>query len=432
MFQAALPAGAASVLAWLIMALLATALGAALAAWVRRRRAFDLFYAGTLAPWLVFMALAAIQGAEPATAQFTQAARLAYQLAMMGVTLFLFHCATTMQPLQWALVGFQAVVGGALALFPPVQPHAWLWFNTVCASLLALLLAHAVRQDVGERGWMALLVGVCGLGVAFVDQRAAGRGAPALSVSHYFYAVALFILWRAVGKPRQEETLKSPDSALRQERQRMADELHDGVGAQLTSLISALDYGSPEQRATAATLQHCLLELKLAVDGLQQGESVIEHLASLRYRMQPLLEAASVEMEWVIADEAMLERFEGDRARETMRVAQEALANAIRHSGASRVKLACCYVKSRKALMMEVADNGVGLPSRPLVHGDPQGPGTAGGGKGLHGMQRRAERLGGTLELEGRHGQGTVVRLLVPFDAPARAAERPPVDRAAA
>ncbi|MCB2038773.1 MAG: hypothetical protein KDF56_17940, partial [Ottowia sp.] len=70
--------------------------------------------------------------------------------------------------------------------------------------------------------------------------------------------------------------------------------------------------------------------------------------------------------------------------------------------------------------------------SRPLVHGDPRGPGAAGSGKGLLGMQRRAERLGGTLELEGRHGQGTVVRLLVPFDAPARAAERPPVDRAAA
>jgi signal transduction histidine kinase len=93
---------------------------------------------------------------------------------------------------------------------------------------------------------------------------------------------------------------------------------------------------------------------------------------------------------------------------EVLRVAQEALANVTRHSGAAHVVVGLRYDSSR--LTLTVADDGRGF-----VTTDDSLP--AKGHFGLQGMRERAEQVGAQLIVESTPGKGTSVRLDVPIAA---------------
>ena len=95
------------------------------------------------------------------------------------------------------------------------------------------------------------------------------------------------------------------------------------------------------------------------------------------------------------------------------RVAQEALVNAARHSGASHVDVTLERCDGRVRLV--VADDGSGFAFA-----------QQGKGLGLDGMRERALLVGGALQVDSRPGKGTTVRLEVP--AGERAVDRPAGD----
>jgi two-component system, NarL family, sensor histidine kinase UhpB len=85
------------------------------------------------------------------------------------------------------------------------------------------------------------------------------------------------------------------------------------------------------------------------------------------------------------------------------RVAQEALLNVHKHARARRVDV---HLEERDgALVLEVTDDGVGVPADAL---------TAGRGAGLRGLRDRADLLGGTLEIGRRESGGTRLVLRLP------------------
>ena len=87
------------------------------------------------------------------------------------------------------------------------------------------------------------------------------------------------------------------------------------------------------------------------------------------------------------------------------RVAQEALANVARHSGANRVEVDLVYTAG--TLTLEISDDGRGF--------DPaQDPGE---GFGLQSMRERLTRLGGRVEVESAPGEGTTITCVCPLDA---------------
>ena len=377
---------------------------------------FALPYAATLVCWLALLASNFWIDSGGLKGDGRALTRVLYQVTVLSVTAFLLLAMHGFFGIKRALTLLQAVLGTVLALTDAMH-EAWFWVNALLSS--GLLLAQAIWRRPSSQGWMGLLVGVSGVGVMVTDLREAADGPIMISTSHYFFVVALFVLRMAL-MPRAsvEATVRTQPAA--QERQRLAQELHDGVGSHLASIISALDLGTAQQRETAASLQHCMAELKLLVDGMDADASLLSHLASLRYRMQPLLAVAGIDLEWQIADEPALESVQGDAALQFLRLAQEALANVVRHSGANRVVLTCCHVKAQQALMLEVADNGVGMPTGlRTVHPDTFSEGES-LGKGMRSMARRAARLGGLLVVEGVHGQGTRIRLLVPMARPAK------------
>jgi two-component system sensor histidine kinase UhpB len=95
------------------------------------------------------------------------------------------------------------------------------------------------------------------------------------------------------------------------------------------------------------------------------------------------------------------------------RVAQEALVNAARHSGASRIEVSLEPCDS--SIRLQVSDNGSGFAF------DEEGKGL-----GLSGMRERALLVGGTLEIDSSPGRGTTVKLEVPAGAPRLDTDRIP------
>jgi two-component system sensor histidine kinase UhpB len=87
-----------------------------------------------------------------------------------------------------------------------------------------------------------------------------------------------------------------------------------------------------------------------------------------------------------------------------LRIAQEALQNALRHANAGRVDVTLGADDGR--LRVAVADDGVGF--------DPDEPGLRSRRLGLTSMEERARALGGTLSIESRPGAGTTIVLEVP------------------
>ena len=399
--------------------------GYALLGWRQRGDTRDLRYGLVLLAWSALLVAGELGHLGVSDEVVRAATRGSYQLTILAVSAFLM---AWVRGLGWGdkvLMASQAALGLFLAplqaaALPAGWGQAWFWVNALGITALVLRLAHAIWRRTDAESWMVLLVAVLGLGVVLTDLRQAADGPALVSVSHYFFAVALFVLWLAltqrVGNSRR--SIGEGGSSAHQVQRQLAQDLHDGVGSQLTTLISALDAGSPEQRATAATLQQCLLELKLLVDGINEEGSVVSHLASLRYRMQPLLAAAGMDLQWRLVDEEQLERAQGPAARQVLRVAQEALANAVRHSGADTVVLSCCHMNSADALLLEIADNGKGMAyeryARTASSGEPH---RASHGKGLSGMVLRASQMHGQLSVESAPGEGTRVRLQVPMAA---------------
>ena len=403
-----------ALLPWVALLLALALAGYALGLGARRHRRLDAVFGGTALAFaaLALLGLAANYGwmSPPALLPLTQ---VMYQLMTLGVIVFLLVAAHGWRPLQQVIVAAQAVLGlGLIALAPAPLGHlpAWAIVNIVCATLLLLSLAYALLvRHAGAPAWMVMLAALASLNVMLNDFRAAEGGALSASWSQVLLLLILLALW--LTRTRRIRAMAPPGQhPMPLDRQRLAQDLHDGVGSHLTTIISALDAGTAKERTTAALLQECLVELKLLVDGMDEEASVLSLLASLRYRIEPLLTAANIRLHWSVADDDDLERVTGDTARQVLHLTQEALANVLRHSGADRVAITCCVSKAQQALLLEINDNGIGLRDVPGRQAR-QRP----CGKGLRGMRARAHQLGGQLSIESAPHRGTRLRMLVPL-----------------
>jgi signal transduction histidine kinase len=92
--------------------------------------------------------------------------------------------------------------------------------------------------------------------------------------------------------------------------------------------------------------------------------------------------------------------------QQLLRIAQEAVANVMKHANASRIGIK--LEREPKSLRLRIVDNGRGFEERDAFAAHE-------GHFGLLGMRERAERLGGGLHLASRLGEGTEVEVSVPL-----------------
>jgi signal transduction histidine kinase len=205
---------------------------------------------------------------------------------------------------------------------------------------------------------------------------------------------------------------RSRELSILAERNRLALELHDAVSQKLFSLVLTAEAAGTlldrDADAVAARAQVAKVQ--------ESARSALEELRSLIFELRPpdlardgLCGALRKHVEVVrpLLPQAIELDLEADldvepaRAREILRIAQEALANALRHAEAEHVWVRLGAEDGR--LVLEVRDDGVGF--------DPDAAAVRSRRLGLTSMEERAQRLGGRLTLRSEPGAGTTVRL---------------------
>ncbi|MGW1872336.1 GAF domain-containing sensor histidine kinase [Streptomyces sp. NPDC001975] len=206
---------------------------------------------------------------------------------------------------------------------------------------------------------------------------------------------------------------RSRELTIAEERSRLAHELHDAVSQKLFSLrltaqaAAALVDRDPsrakgEMQQVAALAAEATDELRAAVVELRPAALDEDGLvATLRTQVQVLDRAHGARVTFAASGFRALPAAQEEAL---LRVAQEALHNALRHSGAEHVDVT---VNRRGAgAVLRVTDDGSGF--------DPHLTRSAGRHLGLVSMRDRASGVGGTLTVESAPGKGTTIEMEAP------------------
>ncbi len=195
--------------------------------------------------------------------------------------------------------------------------------------------------------------------------------------------------------------------ALASERERLMQEMHDGIGSNLiTALAVARQQNQPP--STIKTLGRALADLKITVDSLEPVEGdLVALIGNLRHRMQGDLRDAGVVCRWEVERCSPLAWLDATNALHVLRIFQEAIGNVLTHSGATEMRIGC-REETRDGvagIAAYVADNGCGLATSQAQHG-----------KGLANIRARANALHGVLDSETDVTGGTVITLWLPHE----------------
>lgn len=189
---------------------------------------------------------------------------------------------------------------------------------------------------------------------------------------------------------------------LHQERQRLMQDMHDGLGSTLVGALRAFEGDRGAQLDAVGILRGCIDDLKLTIDSMEPVETdLVLLLATLRFRLQPRLEAAGVKLVWDAGEAPPLEWLDQRHALHILRILQEAFANILKHSGARQVTVSVRAEGDQ--VLVRVQDDGRGFdPALPVR-----------GGRGLTNQRRRADAIGGTILWE-PSAHGASLALILP------------------
>ena len=189
------------------------------------------------------------------------------------------------------------------------------------------------------------------------------------------------------------------------ERQRIMREIHDGVGSQLVGLLNMVARPGTDPEVLKQQVQQALDEMRMAVDAWQPAhDDLVTVLATLRYRLQPRLQAAGIEVVWDVAELPALRQLAPHEVLQIQRILLEAFTNVLKHSRAAQVTVrARCDAAAEPVVKLQISDNGVGLDSGAA---DPRRQ-----GHGIVNMKARAASIGALLRVEPQAGGGACVAL---------------------
>jgi len=293
----------------------------------------------------------------------------------------------------------------------PSEP-AVLWLHTITAAALAVASLGFVERAVRLHDEMFAWFGAgCALGaiarIGYVIFPAQGFDDVYIQD---FLRLGFYILL-LVGAQRELTSYwhsRAIASAL-DERRRIARDLHDGIAQELVfiaGLARRVEKGSqdPVEAAPqlASSADRALYEARRAISVLTTRVE------------EPLHEALLAMTEEVQARTDIPIRFEGDPSvdldpsgrEEALRIAREAVTNAVKHSEATTIEVRTGRDPSP---FIEVVDDGIGFAA-----GDPR---PTAGGFGLISMKERAKVIGAVIEIETGVGAGVRVRLVLPSNA---------------
>jgi signal transduction histidine kinase len=200
--------------------------------------------------------------------------------------------------------------------------------------------------------------------------------------------------------------------SVQAERNRLALDLHDAVSQRLFGLVLSAEAAATLLERDPGAARNAVVKLR------GQAQEALDELRSLVFELRPpdlerdgLCEALRKHVEVlrrlqqrdIDLDVSETVALGPARDREVLRIAQEALSNALRHAPGARVTVR--LHREDGLLELEVSDDGAGF--------DPATPGLRSRRLGLTSMEERAAALGARLEIRSAPGAGTTVRLEV-------------------
>ncbi|MFJ9089278.1 GAF domain-containing sensor histidine kinase [Streptomyces sp. NPDC102384] len=206
---------------------------------------------------------------------------------------------------------------------------------------------------------------------------------------------------------------RSRELTIAEERSRIAHELHDAVSQKLFSLrLTAQAAATLMDRDPARAKGELGHVAELAAEAADELRAAVVELrpaaldedglvATLRTQIQVLDRAHAAHLTFTTSG---IKALPAAQEEAMLRVAQEALHNALRHSGAEKIRVS--LDKRGQGAVLRVTDDGAGF--------DPKAIRSAGRHLGLVSMRDRSSGVGGRLTVESEPGKGTTIEMEVP------------------
>jgi signal transduction histidine kinase len=204
------------------------------------------------------------------------------------------------------------------------------------------------------------------------------------------------------------------DVAVLAERNRIAQEIHDGIAQAFTGIL--LQLGAVEPLAEGASGTHAALLKRienLAREGIAEARRSVMALRpeparckGLEFALRELAERSTIpgRITTTLESTAWPARFTPEHEHELLRIAQEAVSNAVRHARPQTIRISMAGDETHWAL--SVTDDGSGLPDDPEI--------SAQEGFGLTSMRERAGAIGAEWSIRSVRGAGTSVVVRIP------------------
>jgi len=312
------------------------------------------------------------------------------------------------ETVAWLAVNFEALTIEQLRVLGAQKMMVLLAFSFVVMIVLAFALTRWIARPIGLIGQSLEAQDAAPLRTLLASQAEFGQFAQLIKTT----------LDQKAELGKEVEVRKRAEAAFMEsveERLRLSRDLHDGViqsiyaaGLTLEGITRLIEKDPPEAKRR---LELCLQGLNDTIAELRgylirSGESPTRRasLSEELHRMADSLRSGhNAEIALDIVEEATA-KLDPEAALQLLLISREAITNALRHSGARTVAVTLRPETSR-LVVFEVRDDGSGLATSESDEGR---------GHGLANMTRRAEELGGSLEIESRPGVGTRVRVELP------------------
>jgi signal transduction histidine kinase len=328
-------------------------------------------------------------------------------------------------PAQFAMAtGFPALF--LLFAFSKLKPFASaMLFVSIVFALTITMTVHPYPQS-GGTGVLTiilagLLVGEFFVGlwtfVISIGLMATMTGTADWRVNLGWAAVNVVAGWLVILFSRNLERLLDANltaeelqrGAIVEERTRFAREIHDTLAQGFTGIMMQLNAAEQRLPPGSESLGYIETARGLAQESLDQARRSVSALRMGLLANSTLLEAIEqIGGQMVGESKVKFEtRLEGapyplteSREANLLRIAQEVLTNAVRHSGADRIVARLAYHQG--STVLEIEDNGRGMGDQP------------GRGFGVDGIQERVRQLGGQLDIRTQPDRGTRFVVIVP------------------
>lgn len=249
--------------------------------------------------------------------------------------------------------------------------------------------------------WSPIVGALLGLGLILSLARQAGEARQTVTNANKILAARLAEQDAELASSYEAQKQMRERQVMLEERQRIVRDMHDGIGGQLLGLMMQVKRGDTDLPTVEQGLQSSISDLRLIVDSMDTAEAgLAESLRAFEHRVRPQVEAAGLAF---VFNLDLSDNEPGPGPRPTLhilRVLQEAVSNAIRHSGGRTIRMTC-GLGDADTIAIAVQDDGCGLPA------------AIKGGRGLANMRHRMTTIGGALRIEADN-PGTRVQIDLP------------------